>query len=77
MKGGVFMNKAQCVAKYAKLLRKDKLKGYLLAICGGIITGLMYKVGVSAGVNATCQELAEAMPEDAYFGEEADKKDAN
>jgi hypothetical protein len=74
MKGGVFMTKAEVVKTYAKALRKDKLKSCLLAACGGIITGLMYKIGVSAGVNATCQKLAEAMPEDAYFGEEAENK---
>lgn len=69
------MSKAEVVKTYAKALRKDKLKSYLLAACGGIITGLMYKIGVSAGVNATCQKLAEAFPEDTYIDEE--KADEN
>ena len=60
------MNKAEVVKTYAKALRKDKLKSYILAACGGIITGLMYKIGVSAGVNATCQKLAESFPEEEY-----------
>lgn len=63
------MNKAEVVKKYAKALRKDKLKSYLLAACGGIITGLMYKIGVSAGVNAACHTLAEMTPEEAYVEE--------
>lgn len=67
------MNKAEVVKTYAKALRKDKLKSYLLAACGGIITGLMYKIGVSAGVNATCQTLAEMTPEEEYV-EEAENK---
>ena len=70
------MNKAEVVKTYTKALRKDKLKSYLLAMCSGIIGGLMYKVGVSAGVNATCQKLAEVMPEDAYDSE-SNEKDAN
>ena len=70
------MNKAEVVKTYVKALRKDKLKSYLLAACGGIITGLMYKVGVSAGVNATCQKLAETFPEDSY-NSESNEKDAN
>lgn len=67
------MTKAEVVKTYSKALRKDKLKSYLLAACGGIITGLMYKIGVSAGANATCQKLAEAFPEDTYEEESADK----
>lgn len=70
------MNKAEVVAKYAKALRKDKLKSYLLAVSAGVITGLMYKIGVSAGANATCQSLAETFPEDTYT-DEAIEKDAN
>lgn len=69
------MNKAEVVKTYAKALRKDKLKSYLLAVCGGIVTGLMYKIGVSAGVNATCQTLAEMTPEEEYERmEEAENK---
>lgn len=60
------MKKAEAVAKYTKGLRKDKLKSYLLAICSGIIGSLMYKVGVSAGVNATCKSLAESFPDESY-----------
>lgn len=70
------MKKAEVVKTYAKALRKDKLKSYLLALCGGVITGLMYKIGVSAGVNATCQKLAETFPEDAYDSE-SNEKDIN
>lgn len=67
------MTKAEVVKTYAKALRKDKLKSYLLAVCGGIVTGLMYKIGVSAGANATCQTLAEMIPEEEYV-EEAENK---
>lgn len=70
------MKKAEVVKMYAKALRNDKLKSCILAVCSGIITGLMYKIGVSAGVNATCQKLAEDYPEDTYI-DEAIEKDAN
>ena len=68
------MNKAEVVKTYAKALRKDKLKSYLLAVAGGIISGLMYKVGVQAGVNSTCQSLAEKIPEEEYSVGEAENK---
>lgn len=67
------MKKAEVVKIYAKALRKDKLKSCLLAVCSGVITGLMYKIGASAGVNATCQKLAETFPEDAYTDEAIEK----
>lgn len=67
------MKKAEVVKIYAKALRKDKLKSCLLAVCGGVITGLMYKIGVSAGVNATCQKLAETLPEGTYIDEAIEK----
>ena len=70
------MKKAEVVKTYAKALRKDKLKSYLLAACGGIITGLMYEIGVSAGVNATCQKIAEMIPEEEYV-EEAENENKN
>lgn len=60
------MKKTEAVKMYAKALTNDKLKSYLLAICSGIIGGLMYRVGVSAGVNATCKSLAESFPEESY-----------
>lgn len=69
------MNKAEVIAKYAKALKGAKLKSYILAAAGGIITGLMYKVGVQAGVNATCKSIAESFPEEEYESmEEAENK---
>lgn len=70
------MNKAEVVKKYAKALRKDKLKSYILAVAGGIVTGLMYHVGVQAGADAACESLAEIFPEEAYDSE-SNEKDAN
>lgn len=71
------MKKTEVVKKYAKALKGDKLKSYILAICGGIITGLMYKVGASAGANATYKSLAELCPEESYIDADEDEKDTN
>lgn len=60
------MTKKQLLDTCSKVARSAKLKSYLLAAAGGIITALMYKQGYTAGAADTVYRIGEYAPEEDF-----------